>query len=83
MRKNGIKTRHKLPKVRYSLDLYKEGKYFIGAGKGLDYTGVDKTIDEAIKNTNKSYLSVHTFPFLQHSSNFLYALGSAFTSSAS
>ena len=54
MRKNGIKTRHRLPKVRYSLDLYKEGKYFIGAAKGLDYTGVGKTIDEAIKNTNKS-----------------------------
>ena len=54
MRKNGTKTRHGLPKVRFSIDLYREGKYFVGVAKGLDYTGVGKTIDEAIKNTNKS-----------------------------
>lgn len=56
MKNNHIKTRNKinLPKVRYSLDLYKEGKYFIGVAKGLDYTGVGRTIDEAIKKTNKS-----------------------------
>lgn len=54
MRKTGIKTRHRLPRVRYSIDLYREGKYFVGVAKGLDYTGTGKTIDEAIKNTNKS-----------------------------
>lgn len=54
MRKNGIKTRHRLPKVKYSIDLYRDDKYFVGVAKGLDYTGMGKTIDEAIKNTNKS-----------------------------
>jgi len=54
MGKNGVKTKRRLPRVRYSIDLYREGKYFVGVAKGLDYTGTGKTIDEAIKNTNKS-----------------------------
>ena len=56
MKKNNskLKSRSSLPNVRYLIDMYKEGKYFVGIARGLDYTGIGKTIDEAIKNTNKS-----------------------------
>ena len=49
-----LKSKKSLPNVRYLIDVYKDGKYFVGVAKGLDYTGVGKTIDKAIKNTKKS-----------------------------
>ena len=54
MRSIKLKSRQSLPNVKYLIDVYKDGKYFVGVAKGLDYTGVGKTIDEAIKNTKKS-----------------------------
>ena len=48
------KAKSTIPHVKYYIDMYKEGNHFIGIARGLSYTGVGKTIDEAIKNTNKS-----------------------------
>ncbi len=52
MKKQKIKSG--VPHVQYYIDMYRERNQFIGIARGLNYTGVGKTIDEAIKNTNKS-----------------------------
>ena len=52
MKKQKVKSG--IPHVKYYIDMYKEGNQFVGIARGLNYTGAGKTIDEAIKNTNKS-----------------------------
>ena len=54
MKKNLSKSKFKAPVIRYFIDMFKEGNYFVGVARGLDYTGIGKTIDEAKRNTDKS-----------------------------
>lgn len=47
---------HKKGKVKFKIDMYKDPDtgQFVGIAQGLGLSGYGNTIEEAIKNTNKS-----------------------------